>query len=268
MLYHAKNGRVPIDDTHMDYIAFGSGTRPLILIPGLGEGLQEIYGTALPMAVMYRKLARDYRVYAFGRRLKMPGGFTTRDMAEDIYHAMVQLDIPAAGIVGVSLGGMIVQHLAAEHPEKVEKLILCVTLPYKNEALVSCLTRWSDMAEQGDIKGIMIDTLLHSNTPASIKKQLWMYKLLGGLLSKKHMERFRIMAKAGIDHDGTQALGRITCPTLILGGRKDQIVTGEASERLHEMIGHSTLYMYEDYGHGLYEEAPDFLDRVKGFFDQ
>lgn len=265
MFYHAKNGRLPLDDTYMDYIAFGSGSRHLILIPGLGEGLQEIYGTALPFAVMYRKPARDYRVHVFGRRLKMPAGFTTRDMAEDIFRAMTALGIPSANVVGVSLGGMIVQHLAAEHPEAVERLVLCVTLPYKNHALVSCLTGWSELARQGDIKGIMVDTLLKSNTPAAIKKSLWLYKLFGGLMSKKHIDRFCVMAQAGIDHDGTQALSRITCPTLIIGGRLDQIVTGEASEQLHGLIEGSTLYMYEEYGHGLYEEAPDFIDRIMAF---
>lgn len=267
MLYHAKNGKAAVGDTELDYIAFGSGSRHLILIPGLGEGLQTIYGTAVPMAILYRALAKEYRVHVFGRRLDMPADFTTADMAEDIYCAMQQLGIPAACVIGVSLGGMIVQHLAVRHPDAVEKLVLVVTLPCQNQTLVSCLTSWSEMARQGDIKGVMVDTLLKSNTKTG-GPILWAYKLLGGLLSKKHVDRFRIMAKAGIDHNAVSELHRITCPTLILGGRLDQIVTGEASEQLHSLIPGSTLYMYEEYGHGLYEEAPDFLDRVKGFFDQ
>lgn len=265
MFYHAKNGKVPLDNTELDYIVFGNGSRYLILIPGLGEGLQTIGGTAIPFALMYRKLAKDYRVYVFGRRLQMPDPFTTRDMAEDIYRSMVHLGIPSASIVGVSLGGMIVQHLAADHPEVVEKLILCVTLPYQNHALVSCLTSWMEMAQRGDIKGVMIDTLLKSNTSDNISKVLWAYRLFGGLMPKKHIDRFCIMARAGIAHNGENALPRITCPTLILGGRLDQIVTGEASELLHTLIPGSTLHMYEEYGHGLYEEAPDFLDRIISF---
>ena len=265
MFYNPVNGSVPLDDTTMDYIAFGKGSKNLIMIPGLGEGLQTVKGTALPFALLYHKLAKDFRVYMFSRRTHMPEGFTTQDMAEDIYRAMVHLNIPSANVLGVSLGGMVVQHLAFDHPEAVEKLILCVTLPYQNEALVSCLTAWEEMARKGDVKGIMIDTLLKSNVKVS-KAMVWAYRVFGGLFPKKHIDRFCIMAKAGIAHNAGDALSRITCPTLIIGGRLDQIVTGEASEQLHKLIPRSQLYMYEEYGHGLYEEAPDFWDRVARFF--
>ena len=265
MFYNAKNGKVHLDNTTIDYIAFGKGSKNLILIPGLGEGMTTVGGTAIPMALMYRKLAKDFRVYMFGRRLDMPSDFSTKDMAEDIYRAMTELNIPSASIVGVSLGGMIVQHLAIDHPEAVEKLILCVTLPYQNDTLVSCLSAWIEMAERDDYKSILIDTLLKSNTQRTIKQQLWAYKLFGGLFRSKHQARFITMARAGIAHNAGDGLSRITCPTLIIGGRHDQIVTGEASVRLHELISQSTLYMYEEYGHGLYDEAPDFQDRIVNF---
>ena len=265
MFYNAVNGTVPMDNTTMDYIAFGQGSKNLIMIPGLGEGLQTVKGTAIPFALLYHKLAKDFRVYVFSRRIVMPEGFTTRDMAEDIYRAMVHLNIPSANVLGVSLGGMIVQHLAIDHPESVEKLILCVTLPYQNDALVSCLTGWMEMARRGDLGGVMSDTLLKSNVKSS-KAMAAAYKLFGGLLPKKHIDRFCIMAKASIAHNTKDSLHRIGCPTLIIGGRLDQIVTGEASEQLHGLIPRSELYMYEEYGHGLYEEAPDFWDRVAEFF--
>ena len=265
MFYNAINGSVTLDNTTMDYIAFGKGSKHLIMIPGLGEGLQTVGGTAIPFALLYRKLAKDFRVYMFSRRLNMPHDFTTWDMAEDIYRAMMQLDIPSANVLGVSLGGMIVQHLAIDHPEAVEKLILCVTLPNENDTLVSCLTGWMDMARQKDVKGIMIDTLQKSNTKY-VGIMTFAYKLFGGLMPKKHIDRFCTMARAGLAHNAAQSLHRISCPTLIIGGRLDQIVTGEASEQLHKLIPHSQLYMYEQYGHGLYEEAPDFWNRVAKYF--
>jgi pimeloyl-ACP methyl ester carboxylesterase len=57
----------------------------------------------------------------------------------------------------------------------------------------------------------------------------------------------------------------IACPTLVIGGTDDRIVTGKASEEIAEKILGSQLYMYQGLGHGLYEEAPDFLNRVKVF---
>jgi len=266
MFYNAKNGSISIADTTIDYISFGIGHKHLILIPGLGEGLTTVKGTAVPMALMYRDLARDFRVHVFSRRTDMPEHFTTRDMAEDIYYAMQQLGIASANVIGVSLGGMIVQHLAINHPEAVEKLILCVTLPCPNPTLVACLSSWTDMAKIGYFKGILVDTALKSYTDSYLRKSMWFYKIFAGLFRSKHKDRFITMAEAGMNHTALAGLDRISCPTLIIGGRQDKIVTGEASEHLHRLIPGSHLYMYEDYGHGLYEEATDFLKRVKEFF--
>ena len=266
MLYNAVNGSVPIENTEMDYIAFGSGP-DLVMIPGLGEGLQSIRGTALPFALLYRKLAKRFRVTVFARRRVLPGAFSTRDMAEDVYRGMTALGISRARVIGISLGGMIVQHLAIDHPEAVERLILTVTLPRQNPTLYGCLTHWQALAQEGDFPEIMADTARRSYTPARLKKQgLWMYRAVGRMVKPAMTARFLTMAQAGLDHDAADRLHTIACPTLILGGRQDVIVDGAASEELHRLIPGSRLYMYEDYGHGLYEEAPDFIDRVMEFF--
>ena len=73
------------------------------------------------------------------------------------------------------------------------------------------------------------------------------------------------MAQACLIHDAYDELGKIMCPTLIIGGKEDKIVTGEASEEIAKKIDDSKLYMYELLGHGAYEEANDFLDRVMSF---
>ena len=51
----------------------------------------------------------------------------------------------------------------------------------------------------------------------------------------------------------------------IIGGKKDRIVTGQASIEMAEKIPGCRLLMYEGLGHGLYEEAPDFLKVVADF---
>lgn len=267
MFYNPVNGSIPIGSTEMDYIAFGTGTRNLVMIPGLGEGLQSIKGTALPFALLYRSLAKRYRVTVFARRDELPEICTTRDLAADVHYGMQQLGIDSACVIGISLGGMIVQHLAIDYPECVEKLILAVTLPRRNHMLNSTLTKWADMARQGDFPGIMVDTARKSYTPKTLKKGLWMYRLVGRLIKKDKISRFLTMTEAGLHHDAYDRLKEISCPTLIIGGRLDQIVDGSASEELYRLIPGSKLYMYEEYGHGLYEEAPDFLERVMDFFE-
>ena len=124
-----KNGTLRISDASMDYIRFGSGKKALVLLSGLGDGLKTVKGTALPMSLMYRSFGRHYTVYAFSRRNAPPEGFNTRDMARDVKAAMDALGIQKAHVFGVSMGGMIAQHLAADYPEAVEKLVLAVTCP-------------------------------------------------------------------------------------------------------------------------------------------
>ena len=265
MFYGAKNGSIKIDNTEMDYIVFGNGIKPLIMIPGLGEGLKTVKGTAIPFAMMYRAVAKEYRVYCFSRRNILPAGFTTIDMAEDLYFCMRELGIEKAMVLGVSLGGMIAEHLAINHPEAVEKQILTVTIARQNDIVQQMLGKWMDFAKEGKYKEIMIDTAENSYTEGYLKKSRWMYGLLGNVGKPKNFERFLIMAEAGMTHDVYEELGKITCPTLVIGGRQDKIVGGTASGELAARIPGCELYIYEDYGHGLYEEAKDFVPRVLEF---
>ena len=87
----AKNGAIPMGDTEMEYIRFGSGGKTLVMLPGLGDGLRTVKGTAVPMALMYRGFAEEYTVYAFSRKNQLPAGYTTLDMARDQAEAMEQL---------------------------------------------------------------------------------------------------------------------------------------------------------------------------------
>ena len=146
MLWNAHNGWLKIGDTDMDYVRFGSGEKILVMLPGLGDGLATVKGTAVPMSAMYRLFAKDYTVYMFSRKNGLPDGYTTRDMARDQAEAMKQLGIGKASVVGVSMGGMIAQHLAADYPEMIEKLVLVVTSSRPNEILNDSVTEWMEQA--------------------------------------------------------------------------------------------------------------------------
>ena len=133
MFYNAKNDVLEYENTTVDYISFGEGKEDLIFIPGLGEGLNSISGYAVPFSLMYKVYAKDYRVHVFSRRKEMPEDFSTEDMANDIIKHMEELNIEKAHIVGVSQGGMIAEHIAINAPEKVNKLVLVVTVARKTE---------------------------------------------------------------------------------------------------------------------------------------
>ena len=85
----------------MDYIQFGNGDKALIIIPGLGDGLKTVKGSALAMSLMYKRFAKDYTVYAFSRINELPEEYSTEEMADDIKDAMDALGIEKAHILGV-----------------------------------------------------------------------------------------------------------------------------------------------------------------------
>ena len=128
MFYNAVNVVIKIDDTDMDYICFGNGDKNLVMIPGLGDGLITVKGTAIPFAFMYKEFAKDYRIYVFSRKNKIEEGYSTKDMAIDLAEAMKKIGINKSSIIGVSQGGMIAQHLAINYPNLVDKLVLVVTV--------------------------------------------------------------------------------------------------------------------------------------------
>jgi pimeloyl-ACP methyl ester carboxylesterase len=68
-----------------------------------------------------------------------------------------------------------------------------------------------------------------------------------------------------VTHDTYDLLDHIACPTLVVGGKEDKIVTGQASVEIAEKIPGCELVMYDGLGHGLYEEAPDYFARVAAF---
>ncbi len=264
-MLNAKNDRLSLKTGDVDFIRFGSGKRVLVMIPGVGDGLKTVKGMAVPFAMLYRSLCRDFTVYVFSRRVALSPHTSTREMAEDLNLAMEALGLSKAAVVGVSQGGMIAQWLAIDHPDKVGRLVLTVTLSRPNPTVREVVGRWTEMAERGDYKAIMLDTAERSYTAKRAKTAELTYGILGSVGKPKSFDRFLIQAESCITHDAHEYLPQISCPTLVLGGTDDRIVTGRASEEIADQIPDCRLKMYDGLGHGLYEESPDFLKQVIAF---
>ncbi len=261
MLFQAKNGTA----AGADYIRFGTGKKNLIMLPGLGDGLCTTKGTALPMALYYRSLAKDYTVYMFSRKTELPEGCTTRDMARDLKDAMEELGVKKASLVGVSMGGMIAQHFAADYPEKVEKLVLVVTCGRENPILLESLGEWVACARRDDYTALMDSNLRRIYSEDYYRRNKWMVPITGALTKPKNYGRFFVMAEACRTHNAWESLPAITAPTLVMGGEQDKSLGGDASREIAERIPGAELKIYPQWGHGLYEEAKDFLPTVTEF---
>ena len=137
-----KNRTIKISAADMDYISFGTGKKPFIMLPGLGDALRTVKGTALSFSMMYRDFSKDFRVYVFSRKNQLPAEYTIREMADDQAQAMKLLGISKAYVMGISQGGMIAMHLAADHPELVEKLVLANTVAGNNDTMTRVVGNW------------------------------------------------------------------------------------------------------------------------------
>ena len=263
-----KNGSVTIGDTDMYYVSFGTGEKKLVVLPGLSDGLATVKGKALILSTSYRKYSRDYTVYMFSRKNEMPEGYSIRDMAHDQILAMKDLGISQAYLLGVSQGGMIAQYMAIDHPEMVKKLILAVTAPDANAVVKDAVSGWIDMVRRGDHTSLMIDTAEKMYSEKYLQKNRKYFPLIAKFTKPRTYDRFLKNACAILEFDCRDELSKISCPTLIIAGSDDHTVGNDAAAELNKAIAGSELYVYEGLGHGAFEEAKDFYDRVQEFCDR
>ena len=268
MIWHTKSGYIAIDDTRMYYVRFGHGNKTLAIIPGLSDGLTMVKGKALLLALPYRRYLNDYTIYMFSRKEPMHQGYTIRDMADDLAYAISQLGLSQVDWLGVSEGGMITQCMAIDHPELVRRLVLAVTAPCVNDVIRERINDWTNYAKHRQHKQLMIDTAEYSYSKGYLEKYRLIYPVIGLIGRPTSYQRLMVNMGAIMGFDAANQLSQIHCPTLIIGGEEDQIVGVEASLQLHDGIDNSELYLYQGLGHGAYEEAADFNDRVFDFLNQ
>ncbi len=259
MFCNIKEGKLHIGEVSFDYIQFGTGKKNLVMIQGLNTN--GIKGAAFSLAYMYRLFVKEYTVYLFDRRAEVYEGITVKDFAMDIAASMDELGLKNVDVFGVSQGGMIAQYLAMERPDLVNKIVLAVTASRNNETIENVVHNWIAMTEQGDFKALVIDMAEKMYSDEYVKRYQLFMPLLTLLQKPKDVKRFPILAKSCLTCNAFDLLEKIQCPVMVIGGKQDKVVSGEASEEIAEKLG-CEIYMYEELGHAAYEEAADFNQRV------
>lgn len=260
-----KNGSVRIGNTEMYYVSFGNGDKKLVVLPGLSDGLATVKGKAAILSIPYRKHFHEFTVYMFSRKNDMPEGYTIKDMADDQVQAVKSLGIDKAYVLGVSQGGMIAQCIAIYHPEMVEKLILTVTAPSANSVVRDVVTNWIDMANRGDHTALMVNTAEMMYSDKYLQKNRKYFPLLAKLTKPSSYGRFLKNARAILEFDVRNELSKINCPTYIIAGSDDHTVGNDEAVELNRKIAGSELFVYNGLGHGTFEEAKDFYERIFDF---
>ncbi len=241
------------------YEEHGSG-EPLLLIMGWG-------GNAATWNPQVEGLAKHFRVIAFdnrgvGRTSAPEGPYTTSQMACDVVGLLDGLGIPKAHVFGISMGGMVAQELAIEHPKRIDTLMLGCTTPGSGRAAGVAQLR-KDIATFRDADGNQDLEWL-----SEFLRRLWTEEALTKSTAELQdfvlsLIRFpptshglRHQAEAVATHDAYDRLGQIPHRTLVMTGDEDSLIDPKNSEILAKRIPDAELVVFEGLRHAFHLERP------------
>ena len=85
-------------------------------------------------------------------------------------------------------------------------------------------------------------------------------------ISPEDFRRFVILGKSCDNLNTYDSLDRIKCPALVIGAKNDRVLTAQASVEIAEKLGCECWLYGEEYGHCVFDEAPDYKSRIMNFF--
>lgn len=226
---------------------------PLLLLPGQANSHDWWRLVRAGFEDVYRTVTFDYR--GTGATRCAVGDWSTRSFAADAAHVMASLGLPRYRVYGTSMGGRIAQHLAARHPERVERLVLACTSPggphaRERSAQVRRLLASPPSPER------TATVVGYFYTPA------WPGQAEDSpLLGDRTMTAEASVAhlRASNRHDAWDALPDITAPTLILHGTDDLMVPADNASVLAARILDARVHLHEGGRHGFFEEFREQL---------
>ena len=261
-------GTVNTNDFSMDYMKFGHGDKTMVIIPGLSVDSVMKYFEAVASA--YAQMTDDFTICLFDRRKDLPAAYSIQDMADDTAAAIKELGLSDIYLFGASQGGMIAMVIALDHPDLVRKLILGSTAAKVDKEISGgVIARWVELASANKAEDLYLafGEALYPPEVYEQSKDLLIQSAAG--VTQEDLDRFVILAGSIDGFDVSARIGEISCPVLVLGSEDDQVLGGEASEAIYEALSSHPdceLYMYNGYGHAVYDLAPDYRDRMTEFF--
>ncbi len=255
---------VSVGNTKMDYAVFGRGEKVFVILPGMS--VHSVMRSAKTIANAYKDFWEEYTVYVFDRVKDISKGYTVENMADDTAEAMKKLNIENADIFGASQGGMIALCLAINHPKAVHKMILGSTFAKPNDTCIRVLEEWIQNAKEKNEKALLESFAcnVYSETTFNLFREA-LISLNSGIDNEEYA-RFIILAEACKNFDCLEKLFAVRCPVLVIGSEGDRVATAEGSKQIAEALG-CELFLYgKNYGHGVYDEAPDYKQRCLNFF--
>ena len=247
----------------------GSGD-PLLLIMGLGATL-EWWNRVLPVvSARYRTIVFDNR--GAGRSDVPAGPYTIAEMAADAAAVLDAAGVASAHVFGASMGGMIAQELALNHPARVRSLILGCTacggkqaVPASREVAAALGARATMTRE--DAMWVMAPYIFDSSTPRERVVEDIATRLRATVTNDGYFAQLQAIRSWSGTYD---RLAGLTMPALVIHGETDQLVPPENGRMIANAIPGATLVMLPHASHIFFtdqleassEAILSFLDRA------
>lgn len=192
--------------------------------------------------------------------------YTLSDMAGDAAGLMDALGIGAAHVVGASMGGMIAQLLAAEHPARVLSLTSIMSTtghPALSRPTMRCTAMLLRHPRGDDLEaivshGVAAARVIGGSFP--MEDAAMAERIRSETLRNRHPAGFlRQMAAIVADGDRTRRLARIAAPTLVIHGTADPLVPVAGGRATARAVPGARLLEIAGMGHTL---PPDVLPRI------
>ncbi|MGH3001496.1 MAG: alpha/beta fold hydrolase [Gaiellaceae bacterium] len=235
---------------------------PVLLIQGLGYGGWGWDPVVPGLAVRHRVLSFDNR--GIGDSDRPAGPYTTAELAVDAVQVLDEAGIERAHVVGASLGGMIAQQLAAEAPERVDRLVLCCTTPGGPDAVpmpevTVRLFREAPGLPPDVALRRFISNALGPDAPRELVDDL----LARRLANPPDQAGWQAQAAAATTFAGVAGIG---APTLVLHGTADNVVDCANAQLLAAAVPCARVELFPDAGHLFFWEQPEAFVRIVAEF--
>jgi pimeloyl-ACP methyl ester carboxylesterase len=248
-----KLPKAKVKDLNVYYEVEGKGF-PLIMVMGLG-GNKDWWGPPLVSAISkkYKTIIFDNR--GTGRTDTPETSFTIKAMADDTVGLMDALKIGKAHVLGISLGGMVAQELVLNHPDRVEKLVLCATMcgashSVMNLEVVAQLQSGGGQTPAEFIKAVTSLLFPPEFMKANPKVTEEATRLM--LIAPTRPDMYLRQLGATISFDTYERLPTIKVPTLVMHGKKDLLIPWQNAKIIADRIPGAKLVHFEKTGHALF----------------
>lgn len=254
---------VRVGDIELHYVEHGEGD-PLLLVMGFG-------GDHLAWGLQISAFAARHRVIAFDNRGVGQSGapdvpYTTRGMADDAVGLLDALGIERAHVLGVSMGGMIAQELALNHPGRVRTLQLHCTYARPDGYILALVDAWRRIRTTFDHEQSLRTIALWLFAPATYNERPELVEmLLQSALANPYPQSvtgFLRQGDAVRGHDTLERLGKLRCPTLVSVAEDDVLVPPRFSRELVARIPGAELRTVPRAGHVYFWERPEAFNEM------